>query len=213
MTSFKEVFPRRYNLRRTAIELFMFDQTNYLINFESKQIRDSILKTLTEVSGLNTTIKNAEKRFAQSGLTQKWVNHEISNFEYLMQMNTFAGRTYNDLSQYPVFPWIIADYTSNRLDLTKPGTFRDLAWPVGALNPDNRSYLKEKFDGFEDPTGSIQKFHYGTHYSNAPTVMHYLIRLEPFTGLHIQLQEMVQKLIVFLELHRKFGEISPKFTF
>ena len=48
----------------------MFDQTNYLINFSTKQIRDSILKILTEVSGLNTTIKNAEKRFAQSGLTQ-----------------------------------------------------------------------------------------------------------------------------------------------
>lgn len=33
---------------------------------------------------------------------QKWVNREISNFEYLMQLNTIAGRTYNDLSQYPV---------------------------------------------------------------------------------------------------------------
>ena len=34
--------------------------------------------------------------------TQKWVQREISNFEYLMQLNTIAGRTYNDLSQYPV---------------------------------------------------------------------------------------------------------------
>lgn len=33
---------------------------------------------------------------------QKWVLREISNFEYLMQLNTIAGRTYNDLSQYPV---------------------------------------------------------------------------------------------------------------
>lgn len=37
---------------------------------------------------------------------------EISNFEYLMHLNTLAGRTYNDLMQYPVFPWIIADYES-----------------------------------------------------------------------------------------------------
>lgn len=41
---------------------------------------------------------------------QKWVCREISNFEYLMQLNTIAGRTYNDLSQYPVVstlhrPW------------------------------------------------------------------------------------------------------------
>lgn len=37
---------------------------------------------------------------------------EMSNFEYLMHLNTLAGRTYNDLMQYPVFPWILADYES-----------------------------------------------------------------------------------------------------
>lgn len=36
--------------------------------------------------------------------------------------------------------------------------------------------------------GIIDKFHYGTHYSNSAGVMHYLIRTEPFTTLHIQLQ-------------------------
>ena len=45
-----------------------------------------------------------------------------------------------------------------------------------------------RFDHFEDPTGTIEKFHYGTHYSNPATVMHYLIRMEPYTTLHIQLQ-------------------------
>ena len=31
---------------------------------------------------------------------------EISNFQYLMHLNTLAGRSYNDLTQYPVFPWV-----------------------------------------------------------------------------------------------------------
>ena len=35
---------------------------------------------------------------------------DISNFEYLMCLNTLAGRSYNDLMQYPVFPWIVQDY-------------------------------------------------------------------------------------------------------
>ncbi|KAL7977800.1 hypothetical protein Chor_010752 [Crotalus horridus] len=103
-------------------------------------------------------------------LLQKWVYREISNFEYLIQLNTIAGRTYNDLSQYPVFPWILQDYLSETLDLNNPAVFRDL------------------YESFEDPTGMIDKFHYGTHYSNAAGVMHYLIRTEPFTTLHIQLQ-------------------------
>ena len=29
-----------------------------------------------------------------------------------MCLNTLAGRSYNDLMQYPVFPWVIADYDS-----------------------------------------------------------------------------------------------------
>ena len=36
----------------------------------------------------------------------------MTNFQYLMHLNTLAGRSYNDLMQYPVFPWILADYTS-----------------------------------------------------------------------------------------------------
>lgn len=29
-----------------------------------------------------------------------------------MHLNTLAGRSYNDLMQYPVFPWVLADYQS-----------------------------------------------------------------------------------------------------
>lgn len=48
--------------------------------------------------------------------------------------------------------------------------------------------LCSRYESFEDPAGAIDKFHYGTHYSNAAGVMHYLIRMEPFTSLHVQLQ-------------------------
>jgi hypothetical protein len=36
------------------------------------------------------------------------------------------GRSYNDLNQYPVFPWILTDYTSPTLDLSDPNVYRDL---------------------------------------------------------------------------------------
>ena len=44
---------------------------------------------------------------------QKWVQREISNFEYLMQLNTIAGRTYNDLSQYPVVSTLYPEWVPN----------------------------------------------------------------------------------------------------
>ena len=38
---------------------------------------------------------------------------------YLMRLNTLAGRSYNDLTQYPVFPWVLKDYSSATLELDK----------------------------------------------------------------------------------------------
>jgi hypothetical protein len=49
-------------------------------------------------------------------------------------------------------------------------------------------FVVSRYDTFEDPSGTVEKFHYGTHYSNAAGVMHYMIRMEPFTTLHINLQ-------------------------
>ncbi|KAJ5074948.1 neurobeachin [Anaeramoeba ignava] len=46
---------------------------------------------------------------------QKWQRHEMTNFDYLMELNTFAGRSFHDTSQcIPFFPWIISDYKSER---------------------------------------------------------------------------------------------------
>jgi hypothetical protein len=39
----------------------------------------------------------------------------------------YAGRTYNDLSQWPVFPWILSNYRSATLDLDEPSNYRDLS--------------------------------------------------------------------------------------
>jgi len=46
-----------------------------------------------------------EEILKKSSLTKRWQMRQLSNFDYLMQLNTIAGRTYNDLTQYPVFPW------------------------------------------------------------------------------------------------------------
>ncbi|XP_020371025.1 neurobeachin-like protein 2 isoform X1 [Rhincodon typus] len=184
-----EMHLRRYNLRRSALEFFFIDQSNYFINFK-KKVRNKVYSRIvsTHPSNLNFNSRSPQELLKASGLTQKWVQRKISNFEYLMQLNTIAGRTYNDLSQYPVFPWIICDYTSEELDLNNPSVFRDLSRPIGVVNDKHAKDVKEKYESFEDPTGDIDKFHYGTHYSNAAGVMHYMIRVEPFTTLHIQLQ-------------------------
>ena len=91
------------------------------------------------------------------------------------------------IPKYPVFPWVLADYHSETLNLNDSRTFRDLTKPVGALNPDRLAQLIERYnnlDGFPEE----QKFLYGSHYSSPGFVLYYLIRQEPFTSMHIALQ-------------------------
>ena len=62
-----------------------------------------------------------------------------------MQLNSISGRTYNDLAQYPVFPWILTDYTSENIDLNDESIYRDLSKPIGALNESRAKEIKTRF--------------------------------------------------------------------
>ncbi|MCO5593154.1 hypothetical protein L7F22_047160 [Adiantum nelumboides] len=125
-----------------------------------------------------------------------WQRREINNFEYLMHLNTLAGRSYNDLTQYPIFSWIISDYTSETLDLSSSSSFRDLSKPIGALDEKRFETFEERFQNFTDP--DIPSFYYGSHYSSMGIVLFYLLRLEPFTSLHqnLQVEFMIEWLYV-----------------
>jgi hypothetical protein len=140
-------------------------------------------------------------RASSQSVVRAWVTREISNFEYLSHLNFIAGRSLNDLSQYPVFPWVLADYESEQLDLTRASTFRDLRWPMGAQEEavrENRrrfyemlhlDYERQKtMAQHEGAAPPMLPFHHGTHYSTAGFVIWFLLRLEPFTSYHLQLQ-------------------------
>ena len=92
-----------------------------------------------------------EKLFAIENATQRWIHREISNFDYIMILNEAAGRTYHDITQFPVFPWIVSDFSSTVLDLTDPRSFRNLAKPVGALNSERLKQILERYESFQDP--------------------------------------------------------------
>uniref|UniRef100_A0A672QYC5 WD repeat and FYVE domain containing 3 n=1 Tax=Sinocyclocheilus grahami TaxID=75366 RepID=A0A672QYC5_SINGR len=101
-------------------------------------------------SGLLSTL------VGEKSVTQRWERGEISNFQYLMHLNTLAGRSYNDLMQYPVFPWILADFDSEELDLNNPKTFRNLSKPMGAQTDDRLIQYKKRFKDWEDPNGESE---------------------------------------------------------
>jgi hypothetical protein len=62
-----------------------------------------------------------------------------------MQLNFFSGRTYNDLTQYPVMPWILADYTSSQIDLANPCVYRDLSKPIAVQDDARVSAFQDRW--------------------------------------------------------------------
>ena len=125
---------------------------------------------------------SAASRLNAFKATERWTMGRMSNFDYIMTLNRLSGRSFGNLSYYPIMPWVVADWTSATLDLSDPATFRDLSFPAGALNPDKRAGLQQRYEQ-SDPS-----FHHGSHYSNAAGVLHWLVRQEPFTTLHLELQ-------------------------
>ena len=209
---------RRFLFRDVAIEVFFVDGRSYLLTTGTPALRDELYqKLLSRASNASDrgsaangedswridSVRNPSDDtqtfgskftsvFAQNTsnpATRKWVRGEISNFHYLMLVNTMAGRTFNDLTQYPVFPWVLADYTSDELDLTDPRSFRDLTKPMGCQNPERQAEFRDRYQSFAEMGDERSPpFHYGTHYSSAMIVTSYLIRLQPFVHSYLLLQ-------------------------
>ncbi|KAG0583972.1 hypothetical protein KC19_3G176400 [Ceratodon purpureus] len=186
----KEIYTRRYALRKSALELFMADRSNCLFNFGTTEARKKVYKAIVEarppgLDFIHAATQNPERILKRSQLTEQWANREISNFEYLMQLNTLAGRSFNDITQYPVFPWVLTDYTSLDLDLEDPRIYRDLSKPIGALNPTRLKKYLERYESFEDAV--IPKFHYDSHYLSASGALYFMQRVEPYTTIANQI--------------------------
>lgn len=191
----RAIFSRRYLLQNVALEIFLASRTSILFAFPDQHTVKKVIKALPRVGvgikyGIPQTrrasMMSPRQLMRNSNMTQKWQRREISNFEYLMFLNTIAGRTYNDLNQYPVFPWVLTNYDSRELDLSLPSNYRDLSKPIGALNHSRREYFEERYESWDTP--GIPPFHYGTHYSTSAFTLNWLIRMEPFTTMFLALQ-------------------------
>ena len=182
------VFFRRRFHRPNALELITIYGKSYFIHFTNHMSLPIIAKFSTmhlpNISVLQT--RDLYTFFKTNNKTDAWVNNTMSTFEYLMHLNTMSGRTFNDLAQYPVFPWIIADYGSTTFNPENPLSWRDLSKPIGAIGKERlRDILKRMPDL---ALLGERPYMYGSGYSCALTVCLFLIRTEPFTTLHIDLQ-------------------------
>ena len=166
-----DVLPRWYRLNDCALELFfevVTGEVTRMLAFVDKKARDSFLKHLGPLcrgcrclssssssgsedaaaamtSGTTTKQHLIRAKTLLALHTQQWQEGQMTNFDYLMQINKFAGRTFNDLMQYPIMPFVLSDYQSDSIDLTNPKTFRDLRKPMAIQRRDREEQYRANY--------------------------------------------------------------------
>ncbi|KAK6184595.1 hypothetical protein SNE40_007040 [Patella caerulea] len=165
------VIRRRFLLRQLGLEIYCNDKAqlaHLYLSFKTEEDRNDLYEKMLLIPDLEL------EDWGQEDMALKWQSGHISNYDYLLYLNSMADRSFNDLTQYPVMPWVISDYTSSTLDLNNISTFRDLSKPIGALNSERLERILERYVDMPEP-----KFMYGSHYSTPGYVLFYLARRAP----------------------------------
>ena len=162
----KYMFMRYYFYIQSGIEIYTKNNKVYFLNFKTNKDLLTFTNDVLSHSNDKFTFReiktddykgkkllgyelinpnNKIKEYFISSKMQEWQSHNISNVEYLMWLNIYAGRSFNDLTQYPVFPWIITNYIDKDIDEKKD--YRNLALPMGMLGLSEKGKMrKETFE-------------------------------------------------------------------
>ena len=184
------------------------DNNNYLPDNNNKA--ENLPKTNQVKQEIDfKLIEDPINEFKKLHLTSKNKKGELSNFHYLLLINKYSSRTYNDYNQYLVFPLLYMDAENKRK--------RDLS-KVITLNKEESAVSYEKArNNYE-----LFQYHFNQHYSTAGFVLYYLVRLIPFTFQHIVFQSMkfdvparlfssMKNIFLFYEVTEDNRELIPEF--
>ena len=171
----KWIFRRRYYYKNSAIEIFTTTNKAFYLNFKYEEERELVIdefnKNITDLSKIyddvkdpkdsfdniigfeNTNVIRSKKKLKKLKLSKKiemWKNWEINNFEMLMWLNIYGNRSYNDISQYPVFPWILSNYEdplkTEKQDIQKKGLKKSNSFNQVDLDEDDEDMDDNKLE-------------------------------------------------------------------
>lgn len=203
----------RFN-RNSSIEIFTTKGYSLLLDFHpltNQQIIQSLIKNIPNIF---VQILSFSDHFNTTKFTESWVNGYLSNFKYLIHLNIYSGRSFNDENLYPIMPWIvnnISDYkSSKRISMSRSSSnLNSKSHSDSNLNlysnslSESDSFLKSASSSNELNTSTIRDLSKsiaeiaGCEKKNAcsipplvnEAVSFYLARIEPFTSLFNQNKE------------------------
>ena len=171
-TAIKYIIQRKFIYSWMSLEIFMKYGKSYLFNFFMENTNTFILDTFKNKN--IKVIKNVKDYFDKKDYAKKWRDGKKSTYDYLLILNKFASRTYNDSNQYPLMPWtFMEDKRVRNFDI-----------PMSIQDSEGISrYLKQPNDSSEN-----QNRWHSNHYSTSAYICYYLMRTNPFTDSMIKFQ-------------------------
>ena len=183
-------------------------QGSVVLEFQSHEEREQVVRTLV---GQKPHLRPRDEQLPE--MTEKWHAGEIDNYTYLLHLNDCASRSFDDLSQYPIMPWVLSDYSSDALDLNDPRRYRPLWKPVGALDERRLAATHRQRHELQVDAEAGQTIPlYRTHYSSPAYVAYYLLRIFPEITIHIQSGEFDHEARSFSSVDRTWRNVSGRAT-
>ena len=107
----EEIVERRILYIWQGFEIFLKNGKSYMFNMLSRENYENIIKSLKAISN---NILFREKDFLQNtpGISNFWKDKKMDTYEYLLYLNKYSSRSFNDMSQYYIFPWILRDFSN-----------------------------------------------------------------------------------------------------
>ena len=87
------------------------------LNYQRNKFFDYITKGSSDIEDINYYFKGKNnKKYNNIYSIQESFNlRHISKLEFLMRINLLSNRSFKDINQYPVFPWILKDYNNTNI--------------------------------------------------------------------------------------------------
>ena len=103
----EELVEMRILLLWKGIEIYAKNGKSYLFNFLNTTEYEKFLKEFLLKSKIKHLIRRKYFISEKSNLYKEWIKGLISNHEYILLLNRYGSRSFNDPEQYPIFPWIL----------------------------------------------------------------------------------------------------------
>ena len=231
-SNIKKYTKRQFLFKNQGIEFFLKNGKSFFFNLLLEKNLEDLIIILEKKTKIN--LKNE----SITPYLKKWLNSQISTYEYLNYINYFSSRSYNEVSQYPIFPWVTKnirkifednkDFEKTILDFTKEQLynklieeentgFRTFKYPISVQLKNKREKCLFKYINSDDI-----KYHHYSHFSTSAYIFYYLMRINPFINCLIKLQsyknENVNRMFISFESIQKLllegndnRELIPEF--